>query len=176
MKTECFLASSSCITAYDIALELYSRSMGLLVRYGMCEDEQLLTQFADDIDAQLSDGEKAVIWSNIALEYYLANDTKQFNQLCGKYFPAHFDTCSVLDQKIVIFGIAPAMFYYSRDTLYSLLTRYDEQFMNDCLKHVTEFIFCKEASLSGVSAEYQAYPLEYKDYQDLIAILEHSTN
>ena len=66
MKTECFLASSSCITAYDIALELYSRSMGLLVRYGMCEDEQLLTQFADDIDAQLSDGEKAVIWSNIA--------------------------------------------------------------------------------------------------------------
>lgn len=176
MKTECFLASSSCITAYDIALELYSRSMGLLVRYGMCEDEQLLTQFADDIDAQLSDGEKAVIWSNIALEYYLANDTKQFNQLCGKYFPAHFDTCSVLDQKIVIYGIAPAMFYYSRDTLYSLLTRYDEQFMNDCLKHVTEFIFCKEASLSGVSAEYQAYPLEYKDYQDLIAILEHSTN
>lgn len=176
MKTECFLASSSCVTAYDIALELYSRSMGLLVRYGMCNDEQLISQFADDIDAQLSDGEKATIWCNIALEYYLANDTKQFNKLCGKYIPAHFDFCSVIDQKCVIYGIAPAMFYYSRDTLYSLLTRYDEQFMNDCLKHIAEFIFCKEAFLSGVSTESKAYPLEYKDYQDLIAILEHSSN
>lgn len=176
LKTECFLSSSSCVTAYNIAIELYSRSMGLLVRYGMCDDEQLITQYAGDIDAQLSDGEKAVIWSNIALEYYLANDTKQFNQLCGKYFPAHFDSCSVMDQKCVIWGIAPAMFFYSRDTLYTLLSRYDEQFLNDCLKHVSDFIFCKEAFLSGVSGEYKAYPLEYKDYQDLIAILEHSTN
>ena len=176
MKTECFLSSSSCVTTYDIALELYSRSMGLLIRYGICDDDKLITQFADDIDAQLSDGEKATIWGNIALEYYLANDTKQFNRLCGKYFPAHFDFCSKMDQKCIIWGIAPAMFYYSRDTLYALLEHYDERFMNDCLKHVSEFIFCKEAFLSGVSTEYKAYPLEYNDYQDLIAVLEHATN
>lgn len=175
MKAECFLASSSCVTAYDIAMELYSRSMGLLIRYGMCDDS-ILSQFADDIDAQLSPGERATIWSNIALEYYLANDIQQFNTLCSKYFPAKYDVYSMIDQKCLVWGIAPAMFYYSRDTLYATLGHYDEQFMNDCLKHVVEFIFCKEGFLSGISAEYRAYPLEYKDYQDLIAILEHSTD
>ena len=176
MKAECFLASSSCVTAYDIAMELYSRSMGLLIRYGISDEENILSQFADDIDAQLSSGEKATIWSNIALEYYLANDIQQFNTLCSKYFPAKYDQCSVIDQKCLVWGIAPAMFYYSRDTLYTLLSHYDEQFINDCLRHVVEFIFCKEGFLSGISAEYKAYPLEYKDYQDLIAILEHSTD
>lgn len=176
MKTECFLASSSCVTAYDIAMELYTRSMGLLIRYGMCEDDTLIKQFADDIDTQLSVGERATLWSNVALEYLLANDNSQFCDLCNKYIPAHFDFCSVHDQKCIIWAISPAMFYYSRDTLYNLLSHYDEQFMNDCLKNVTEFIFCKEAFLSGVSTEFMAYPLEYKDYQDLIAVLEHATN
>ncbi len=176
MKAECFLASSSCVMAYDIALELYARSMGLLVRYGMCDDDSLVKQFADDIDAQLSAGERATLWSNVALEYLLANDNSQFCDLCNKYIPAHFDFCSVHDQKCIIWSISPAMFYYSRDTLYTLLSHYDEQFKNDCLKNVTEFIFCKEAFLSGVSSEFMAYPLEYKDYQDLIAVLEHATN
>ena len=176
MKAECFLASSSCVTAYNIALDLYSRSMGLMIRYGVCEDKQLLKRFADDIDTQLSDGEKATIWSNIALEYYLANDMEQFRALCGKYFPTQYDFCSIIDQKCIVWGIAPALFYYSRDTLYTLLSNYDEPFQNDCLKHITEFIFCKEAFLSGVSPEYKAYPLEYNDYQDLIAILEHSSD
>lgn len=176
MKAECFLASSSCVTAYNIALELYGRSMGLLVRYGICDDGLLLKRFGDDIDTQLSDGEKATIWGNIALEYYLANDMKQFKMLCSKYFPTRYDFCSVMDQKCIIWSIAPALFYYSRDSLYTLLGNYDEQFKNDCLKHITEFIFCKEGYLSGVTPEYKAYPLEYDDYQDLIAILEHSTN
>lgn len=61
MKAECFLVSSSCVTAYDIALELYTRSMGLLVRYKVCDDKEQLTQFAEDIDTQLSAGEKAII-------------------------------------------------------------------------------------------------------------------
>lgn len=176
MKAECFLASSSCVMAYDIALELYARSMGLLVRYGMCDDDSLIKQFADDIDAQLSAGERATLWSNVALEYLLANDNSQFCDLCNKYIPAHFDFCSVYDQKCIIWSISPAMFFYSRDTLYTLLSHYDEQFMNDCLKNITEFIFCKEAFLSGGTSEFMAYPLEYKDYQDLIAVLEHATN
>lgn len=176
MKAECFLASSSCVKAYDIALELYCRSMSLSIRYGICDDGKQIKLFADDIDSQLSKGEQAIVWANIALEYYLANDINQFNNLCGKYFPTRYDFCSVFDQKCIIWSISPALFFYSRDMLYNLLDNYDEQFKNDCLKHITELIFCKEGFLSRVSPEYKAYPLEYNDYQNLIAILEHSTN
>lgn len=176
LKAECFLASSSCVSAYDTALSLYTRSMGLLIRYGVCDGDKDIKRFADDIDAQLSLGEKAVVWSNLALEYYLANNLEQFNTLCSKYFPAKYDFCSRLDQKSIIYGVAPAMFYFSRDTLYTLLNQYDEQFRNDCLKRITGLVICKEGFLSGVSPEYKAYPLEYKDYQDLIGILEHASD
>lgn len=54
MKADCYLASSSCVVAYDIALELYARSMGLLIRYGMCDDNSLVKQFEADIYNQLS--------------------------------------------------------------------------------------------------------------------------
>lgn len=176
MKAECFLASSSCVSAYEIAIELYVHSMSLLIRYKLCDDDMILRQFAEDIDTQLSSGEKAMIWGNIALEFYLANKHQQFDALCSKYFPTNYDDYSVMDQKCIIYSIAPAMFFHSRDSLYSLLERYDSQFKNDVLKRISDFIFCKEGMLSGISAEYKAYDLEYKNYQDIIGLLEHATN
>lgn len=176
MKAECFLASSSCVSAYDIAIELYVHSMSLLIRYKLCDDDTLLRQFAEDIDTQLSSGEKAIIWSNIALEFFLSDKHQQFDTLCSKYFPTNYDSYSLMDQKCIIYSIAPAMFFHSRDTLYTLLDRYDDQFKNDVLKRISEFIFCKEGMLSGISAEYKAYDLEFKDYQDIIGLLEHASN
>ena len=176
MKAECFLVSSSCVTAYNIALELYTRSMGLLVRYKVCDDKKQVNQFAEDIDTQLSTGEKAIIWGTLALEYALANDTDQFKTLCSKYLPTSLDHCSLRDQKCILYGMAPAMFYYSSNTLFSLLERYDEQFQNDCIRRVTDYIFCKKGFLSGDSAEYKAYNLEYDDYHNLITLLTHASN
>lgn len=55
------------------------------------------------------------------------------------------------------------------------MDKYDETFKNDCLRCIAEFIIGKQSFLSGTSLEQRAYDLDYKDYQDLIAILEHST-
>lgn len=176
LKAGCYLASSSCVSAYDIAIELYVHSMSLLIRNRLCDDNNLLKQFAEDIDNQLSSGERAMIWGNIALEFYLSDKGQQFDALCSKYFPTNYDSYSVMDQKCIIYSIAPALFFHCRDTLYSLLNRYDNQFKNDVLKRVSEFIFCKEGMLSGISSEYKAYDLEFKDYQNIIAILEHASN
>ena len=175
LKTECLLGSSSCVSAYDVSLQLYVRSMALLIRYGLCSDTQLLSQFKDDIDMQLSPVTKALTWGNIALEYYLANNLQQFNALCMEYIPTSFGKFSVISQKCIIYGVSPALFIYSRDTFYTLLDSYDETFKNECLRRVAEFVICKQTVLSGGSAELKAYDLDYKDYQDLIAILEHST-
>lgn len=176
LKAGCYLASSSCVSAYDIAIELYVHSMSLLIRNRLYDDNNLLKQFAEDIDNQLSSGEKAMIWGNIALEFYLSDKGQQFDALCSKYFPTNYDSYSIMDQKCIIYSIAPALFFHCRETLYSLLNRYDNQFKNDVLKRVSEFIFCKEGMLSGISSEYKAYDLEFKDYQNIIAILEHASN
>lgn len=175
LKAECLLGSSSCVSAYEIAMKLYVRSMSLLVRYDLSNDECILSQFRDDIDSQLSCVEKASIWGNIALEYYLANNHQQFDELCIKYIPTDFDRLSVMSQKFIIYRVAPALFVHSRDTFYTLLNKYDETFKNDCLRCIAEFIIGKQSFLSGMSLELKAYDLDYKDYQDLIAILEHST-
>lgn len=175
LKAECLLGSSSCVSAYDVAMKLYVRSMSLLVRYGLSSDENVLLQFRDDMDSQLSLVEKASIWGNIALEYYLANNHQQFNRLCIEYIPTDFDGLSVMSQKCIIYRVAPALFIHSRETFYTLLGKYDETFKNDCLHCIAEFIIGKQSFLSGMSIELKAYDLDYKDYQDLIAILDHST-
>ena len=175
LKAECLLGSSSCVSAYEVAMKLYSRSMSLLVRYGLSSDERILSQFRDDMDSQLSPVESASIWSNIALEYYLANNHQQFDELCMAYIPSDFDELSVMSQKCIIYHVAPALFMHSRDSFYTLLYKYDETFKNDCLHYIAEFIIGKQSFLSGTSIELKAYDLDYKDYQDLIAILEHST-
>ena len=175
LKAECLLGSSSCVSAYEVAMKLYVRSMSLLVRYGLSSDERVLSQFRDDIDAQLSCVEKASIWGNIALEYYLANNQQQFNKLCMEYIPTDLDRLSVMSQKCIIYRVAPALFIHSQDTFYTLLKKYDETFLNDCLRCIAEFIICKQSFLSGTSMEQKAYNLDYKDYQDLVAILGHAT-
>lgn len=176
LKAECLLGSTSCVSAYEVAMKLYVRSMSLLVRYGLSSDESVLSQFRDDVDSQLSRVEKASIWGNIALEYYLANNHQQFDELCMEYIPTDFDGLSVMSQKCIIYRVAPALFIHSRDTFYTLLSKYDETFKNDCLRCIAEFIIGKQAYLSGTSIELKAYDMDYKDYQDLIAILEHSTS
>ena len=175
LKAECLLGSSSCMSAYEVAMKLYVRSMSLLVRYGLSSDERILSQFRDDIDSQLSPVERASIWGNIALEYYLANNHQQFDELCMAYIPTDLDGLSVMSQKYIIYRVSPALFINNRDMLYTLLTNYDETFKNDCLHRIAEFIIGKQAFLSGTSIELKAYDLDYKDYQGLIAVLEHST-
>jgi hypothetical protein len=176
MKTGCFLTSSSCVNAYNIALELYSRSMGLLVRNHIDNCSQMLHQFEEDVDMQLSTIEKAITWSTIALEYYLANDNDQFHHLCAKYFPTDLSSYSIWDQKCLLWGISPALYYYSCNFLFEQLQNYDEQFQNDVLKHILIFIICKEAAFSSSTLEFKAYDLSFKDYQDLILLLEHGTD
>lgn len=176
LKSGCLLSSSSCESAYDIAMNLYVRSMCLLVRYGLCGDETFLSQFKDDTDNQLSSVEQALIWSNIALEYYLANDHEQFKSLCSEYIPADFEKFSLINQKYIIYGMAPAMFLNNQDAFYARLDCYDETFRNDCLQHVAEFVICKQASLSDAPMEPKAYNLDYYDYENLISILGHATD
>lgn len=168
-------SSSSCITAYDVSLELYVRSFALMVRYQLC-DEDCLHLFRDIMDGLITESEKAIIWSRIALEYYCANDYSQFRDICNQYFPSNLETYSKFDQKCIIYSLAPAMFFNSREALFALLGQYDESFRNDCIMHTLDFVICKEAALSGTGLSEQAYDLCYTDYQDIVALLDHASS
>lgn len=168
-------SSSSCITAYDVSLELYVRSFSLMVRYKLCDDDSVHL-FRGIMDDLKTESEKSIIWSRIALEYYCANNYEQFRDICNQYFPNNFDVYSRFDQKCIIYSLSPAMFLNSREALFALLDKYDESFRNDCIMHTLDFIICKDSALSGIGMSEQAYDLCYTDYQDIIALLEHASS
>ena len=168
-------SSSSCITAYDVSLELYVRSFALMVRNKMC-DADALKLFSDIMDGLSTESEKAMIWSGIALEYYCANDNDQFRDICNQYFPNNLDAYSPFDQKCIVYSLSPAMFFNSREALFAMLGNYDEPFRNDCIMHILDFVICKEAALSGSGLSEKAYDLCYTDYQDIISLLDHASS
>ncbi len=65
IKETCFLASSSCVDAYNESIRLYALSIGNLIKLGLCDDK-ILHDFSDDIDGLLSNSERAIMWGNIA--------------------------------------------------------------------------------------------------------------
>lgn len=172
LKQRNIFISSSSITAYNVSLELYVHSFALMVRYKIC-DAEALKVFGDNVNVFASEIEKAEIWSTIALEYYCANDHAQFLDIVNQYCPKSFDAYSLFDQKCTIYAISPALYLSSHETLFSMLSRYDEFFRNACLLRVLEFIFCKETALSGSGLSEKAYDLCYTDYQNIAVLLDH---
>lgn len=175
IKDQCFLASSSCVEAYNESIRLYALSLCNLIKLGLC-NEQILHDFSDDVEGLLSDSEKAMMWGNIALEYYLNDKQKMFIALGDKYFPVDYTGFSLLDQKSVIYSISPALFLRSQSKFFALLQGYDETFRNDCILYVCNFIFVKQTYLADMNPEHKAYELSFTDYTHLLDLLENSSD
>lgn len=174
-QTRVLTSSSSCITAYDVSLDLYVRSFALMVRNKLC-DAETLKHFSNIMDGLITESDKAMIWSRIALEYYCANDYEQFRDICNQYFPNSLDAYSLFDQKCIVYSLSPAMFINSREALFAKLDNYDEPFRNYCIMRTIDFIICKESALSGSGLSEKAYDLCYTDYQDIVALLDHASS
>ena len=175
IKETCFLASSSCVDAYNESIRLYALSIGNLIKLGLCDDK-ILHDFSDDIDGLLSNSERAIMWGNIALEYYLVDKVKMFTTLGDKYFPVDYSSFSLLDQKTIIFSISPALFLRSQTKFFTLLQGYDETFRNECILYVCNFIFVKQTNFLDMNPEHKAYELSYTDYTNLLDLLENSSD
>lgn len=183
LKKNAISTSSSSLSACNEAIDLYTRSLRYLIRFDMCKDEDI-SQFYDDVDKLLAEEDKIMIWGQIAMEYYLVsrNDRKKgyeskFRDVCNRYLPCDYSHLPIRSQKCVIFNNAGVLFVYSSDTFFSILSRYDETFRNDCIEKATQFVITKYASMENVAIDSsRGFDMDYNDYLNIISLMARSTS
>lgn len=175
LKKHTRFISSSCLRACDDAIDLYTRSLCYLIRFGLCEKHHL-SHFQDEVDSLHSEEDKAVRWGKIAAEYYLANNHSQFLEICNSHLPADYSHLPIFSQRRAIYYNAGVLFLYGSDRFFALLSQYDETFRNDCIWQASRFVYAKYAELADVTPGRKEYDIAYDDYRNLLTLMEHSTS
>ncbi len=169
------LSSISYIVAYEQSFELYAHSLGILIRSGLCTNEDI-DEFKKLMDYAGSESEAIILWSRVALEYYAVNDIDNFNAIMNKYVSHTIkEVFSKFAQKRILFNIAPALYLSSKAMFYERLKEYDNRFANDCIEHVARYIQTKYPYPKySHSDDIQAQKLEKKDYDYLLDLMWHT--
>lgn len=77
LKQKQLFCSASCVETYTVSLDLLTHSLGILIRSHLCENNDI-EQFKELIAFLGSEGESMILWSKIALEYYIAKEHDDF--------------------------------------------------------------------------------------------------
>lgn len=171
-----WLSSVSCLTAYTMSFGLYAHSLGILIRSGLCKDEDI-EEFKKLMDYDGNDVDSIILWSRVALEFYGVNDIKRFNGIMNRFVSkASEKDFSDWDQKRMQYHIAPAMYLNSKALFYSRLKKYDDCLWNACIEHTARYIQTKYpySEYTGNSEIEVQVALEKSDYDKLLDLMRHT--
>ncbi len=171
-----WLSSVSCLTAYNMSFGLYAHSLGILIRSGLCNDEDI-EEFKKLMDYDGNDVDSAILWSRVALEFYGVNDIERFNSIINRFVSKALEKdFSVWDQKRMLYHIAPAMYLNSEALFYDRLNKFDDYLWNACIEHVARYIQTKYpySEYTGNSEIDVQVPLEKSDYDILLDLMRHT--
>ena len=171
-----WLSSVSCLTAYTMSFGLYAHSLGILIRSGLCKDEDI-EEFKKLMDYDGNDVDSIILWSRVALEFYGVNDIKRFNGIMNRFVSkASEKDFSDWDQKRTLYHIAPAMYLNSKALFYSRLKKYDDCLWNACIEHTARYIQTKYpySEYTGNSEIEVQVALEKSDYDKLLDLMRHT--
>lgn len=171
-----WLSSVSCLTAYTMSFGLYAHSLGILIRSGLCKDEDI-EEFKKLMDYDGNDVDSIILWSRVALEFYGVNDIKRFNGIMNRFVSkASEKDFSDWDQKRMLYHIAPAMYLNSKALFYSRLKKYDDCLWNACIEHTARYIQTKYpySEYTGNSEIEVQVALEKSDYDKLLDLMRHT--
>ncbi len=170
------LASVSCLAAYTTSFGLYTHSLGILIRSGLWEKEDL-DQFKILMDYDGTDSEAIILWSRVALEFYGVNNMDQFNSIMNKYVTNAIEKkfCA-FDTKRILFHISPALYLNSEALFYDRLKGYDDSFLNACVESVARYIQTKYPypEYTDTREVESQVPLSKKDYDILLDLMRHT--
>lgn len=166
------MASSSSMSAFQESMDLYTKSLGLLIRTGLVE-ENALDEFARILDEFESDGEEIISWGKIALYYYLKDNKKKFDEIYTKHVAKSLDKYSDYYKKYILYHATPAFFIGGKSFFYSLLSSLDFQFQDLCISRAAKFIFVKYVEINDAETYHGAYELNHEDFDNLLDLLEH---
>lgn len=173
IKKSLSFGSLSSVTTFLISLNLYVESIGILIRSDLCSDNYL-DQFNELIDYVASKSMAMILWSKIALEFYVVDNQKQFKAIVENHLLHNLNDLSTLEQKRVLYNIAPALFLYRKEDFYPMLCNYDECFKNQCLDVVFRFLINKFAysEYTHTNSDYVT-SISFCEYKDLLDIISH---
>jgi len=173
IKQNLSFGSSSSVNAFLISLNLYVESLGILIRSNLWTDDDI-EQFAEITKFIYSKTLTMILWGKISLEFYAAGNQKKFEDIVEKYLLNCLNDLSTLEQKRVLYNIAPALYLYDKEDFYKELDDYDECFKNQCLDVICRFILNKFAysEYTHTNSDYVT-TITYCEYKNLLDIIEH---
>ena len=166
------MASSSSVAAFRESVDLYNRTMGVLIRAKLDEDK-VLKEFEEVTTEFESEGEQIISWSKIALYYYLEQNIPKFDEIYAKHISKNLDNYSDYYRKFIIYNSAPTLFLASKGSFYNQLDRLDGLFRDACISRVAKFIFVKYTEVDDSGPFRGAYDLSWSDFENLIDLLWH---
>lgn len=171
-----WLSSVSCLTAYNMSFGLYAHSLGILIRSGLCKDEDI-DEFKKLMDYDNNDVDCIILWSRVALEFYGVNDIERFNSIMNRFASkASEKVFSDWDQKRMLYHIAPAMYLNSAALFYDRLKKFDNCLWNACIEHAARYIQTKYpySEYTGNSEIEVQVAMEKSDYDKLLDLMRHT--
>lgn len=169
------MASYSSSSAFQESLDLYTKSLGLLIRTDLVDDHSL-EEFAHIIDEFESQGEEIISWGKIALNYYLKGNKKKFDDIYTKHVAKSLDSYSGYYKKFILYHATPAFYLGGKSFFYSLLESLDTQFKDLCISRVAKFIFVKYVEINDAMPYHGFYEIDHDDVDNLLDLLEHCVN
>lgn len=176
VKQQAFLSSSSCFEALNDSIDLYTRSVGVMIKAGLC-DENVISHFKDEISRLDDIGTRIIAWSKIALEYYLVDDIKNLKKYVYEEVILPLDKLNKNNSYYcsILCSVAPALFLYSEPAFSQYMRGIDEFYVNVCASHACDFIFYKYPYLSDLEYDKNDIRLTYDEYQLLLSLFSYMT-
>ena len=171
-----WLSSVSCLTAYNMSFGLYAHSLGILIRSGLCKDEDI-EEFKKLMDYDGNDVDSIILWSRVALEFYGVNNIERFNDIMNRFVSkASEKVFSDWDQKRMLYHIAPAMYLNSEALFYNRLKKFDNCLWNACIEHAARYILTKYpySEYTGNSEIEVLVALEKSDFDKMLDLMRHT--
>lgn len=175
VKEESLRPTDSFDKAYDVSISLYVHSLGLLIRAGLCTDDDL-AKLQNILDYDTSISSPMILWSRIALEYYNLGNNSKFNEIVNSHLQVSLDNLSVYFQKKILYNIAPALFLSGANYFLDRISQFDNNFKNSCLDAILDFIVNKYP----YSDEYENQKIErqpelsYIDCENILQLVDFS--
>lgn len=176
LKERVVFSSSSCMEALEESLDLYTRSVGIMIKAGFY-DEQVLEKYKNELDRLDDVGIRIISWGKIALEFYTVSDKKGFDKVVYNQIVLPLEKLNkgTSYYHFVLYSVAPAIFLYSEHSYSQYMEGLDEFFINACASHACDFIFYKYPYLSDLEFDKNDIQLDYREYQQLLSLLSYMT-
>lgn len=172
VQNSSIMASYSSSTAFQESLDLFTNSLGLLIRTDLVDDQSLY-EFERILEELESKGVEIISWGKIALYYYLGGNKKKFDEIYTKHVAKRLDSYSDFYQKYILYNATPTFYLGGKSFFYSLLDKLDVRFKDICISRVAKFIFVKHVEINDAAPYNGFYELNHDDVDNLIDLLEH---